>query len=51
MSRFSKPKAFAAPIFVNEIDSGSPQSGADSFDSSQGNLPPFFLEINDRRES
>jgi hypothetical protein len=50
MPRPSKPKAFSAPVFVNEFDSGSLQSGADSFDSRHRNLPAFFLEVDDRRE-
>jgi hypothetical protein len=50
MPRPSKPKAFPAPVFVNEFDSGSLQSGADRFDSCQRNLSPFFLEVDDRRE-
>ena len=35
--RLSKPKAFPAPVFVDEFDPGSLQSGSDCFDSSQGN--------------
>jgi hypothetical protein len=48
MSRLSKPKAFPAPVFLNEFDTGSLQSGADSFDSSRRNLPTSFLEVDDR---
>jgi hypothetical protein len=50
MPRLSKPKAFPAPVFVNEFDTGALQSGADSFDSSRRNLSTFFLEVDDRRE-
>ena len=50
MPRLSKPKAFPSPVFVDEYDPGSLQSGADSCDSSQRNLSPFFLEVDDRRE-
>ena len=50
MPRLSTPKAFPAPVFVDEFDPGSLQSGSDCFDSFQGNLPPFFLEVDDRRE-
>jgi hypothetical protein len=50
MPRLSTPKAFPAPVFVDEFDSASLQSGADCFDSCQGNLSPFFLEVDDRRE-
>ena len=48
--RLSTPKAFPAPVFVDEYDPGALQSGSDCFDSFRGNLPPFFLEVDDRRE-
>jgi hypothetical protein len=48
--RLSKPKAFPAPVFIDEFDSGSLQCGSDCFDSRQGNLSPAFLKIDDRRE-
>ena len=48
--RLSTPKAFPAPVFVDEYDPGALQSGSDCFDSFHGNLPPFFLEVDDRRE-
>jgi len=50
MPRLSKPKALPAPIFIDEYDSGSLQSGLDCFDSCQGNFSPAFLEVDDRRE-
>ena len=50
MPRFSKPKAFPAPVFVDEFDSGSLQSDSDCFDSCQGNLSPAPLEVDDCRE-
>jgi hypothetical protein len=51
MPRLSKSNALPAPIFINEHDSGSLQSGSDCFDSRHGNLSPAFLEVDDRRES
>jgi len=48
--RLSTSKAFPAPVFVDEYDPGAIQSGSDCFDSFHGNLPPFFLEVDDRRE-
>jgi hypothetical protein len=50
MPRLSTPKAFPASVFVDEFDTGPLQSGSDCFDSSQGNLSPFFFEVDDRRE-
>jgi len=50
MPRLSKPKAFPAPVFVDEFDPGLLQSGSDRFDSCHGNLSPAFLEVDDRRE-
>jgi hypothetical protein len=51
MPRLSKPKAFPSPVFVDEYDPGSLQSGSDCFDNSQGDESPFFLEVDDRRET
>ena len=48
--RLSTPKAFPAPVFVDEYDPGALQSGSDCFDSFHRNLPPFLLEVDDRRE-
>ena len=48
--RLSTSKAFPAPVFVDEYDPGALQSGSDCFDSFHRNLPPFFLEVDDRRE-
>ena len=50
MPRLSKPKAFPTPVFIDEFDSGSLQSGSNCFDSCHGNLSPTFLEVDDRRE-
>ncbi len=49
-ARLSKPEAFPAPVFIDEFDPSSLQSGSDSFDGSQGNFSPAFLEVDDRRE-
>jgi hypothetical protein len=48
---FSKPKALSASVFVDEFDPGLLQSGPDCFDCSLGNQSPFFLEVDDRRQS
>ncbi len=47
----SKPKAFPAPIFLDEYDPGSLQSDLYCFDSPYGNCAPTLLKVDDGRES
>jgi hypothetical protein len=51
MPRLSNPKAFPAPVFVDEFDTRSLQSGSDCLDGRQGKWSPFSFEVDDRRES
>jgi hypothetical protein len=51
MARLLKSKAFPTSVFINKFDSGLFESGSDRFDSSQGNLSPLFLEVDDRRKA
>src|SRR5436305_1442310 len=48
LPRFSQPKAFSTPVFVDEFNSGLLQSGTHCFFGHIGNSSTFFLEVNDR---
>jgi hypothetical protein len=50
MPRLSQPKAFPAPVLVNELDAGSLQSAAHCVDGCKRDLSSFFLENDDRRD-